>query len=119
LTNLRIGSLSTRTTHPFSLRQLQSIWDAVGLNVRMTNPYQLRTKGEMLLECRQQDLLRSLASRSTSCGRYARHGYKHCGQCVPCLVRRAAFQRWGEADTTAYKSANLGAHKDFDDVRSL
>jgi hypothetical protein len=119
LTNLRIGSLSTRTTHPYFLRQIQGIWDAVGLNVEILNPYQFRTKGELLIECRRQDSLQSLATQSTSCGRFSRYGYKHCGRCVPCLVRRAAFLRWGKPDTTSYKFSNLKAQLDFDDVRSL
>lgn len=119
LTNLRIGSLSTRTTHPYFLGQIQGIWEAVGLNVAILNPYQLRTKGELLAECRRQDLLRNLASQSTSCGRFGRYGYKHCGRCIPCLVRRAAFLRWGQPDGTVYEFANLNAQRDFDDVRSL
>lgn len=119
LTDLRLGSLSTRTTHPYFLRQIQGVWDAVGLSVEMVNPYQHRTKGEMLVECADQDLLQKLASRSTSCGRFARYGYKHCGRCVPCLVRRAAFERWGISDATQYKYGNLTVQRDFDDVRSL
>jgi hypothetical protein len=119
LTNLRIGTLSTRTTHPYFLRQIQRIWAAVGLNVEIFNPYQLRTKGELLAECRRQDLLQNLASQSTSCGRFGRYGYKHCGRCIPCLVRRAAFLKWGQPDGTDYEFANLKAQRDFDDVRSL
>jgi len=119
LTNLRIGTLSTRTTHPYFLRQIQSIWAAVGLDVEIRNPYQFRTKGELLAECRRQDLLQKLACQSTSCGRFGRYGYKHCGRCIPCLVRRAAFLRWGHPDETAYKFADLHAHRNFDDVRSL
>lgn len=119
LTNLRIGSLSTRTTHPYFLRQIQSIWSAVGLNVEILNPYQFRTKGELLAECQRQDLLQKLASRSTSCGRFGRYGYKHCGRCIPCLVRRAAFLRWGQPDGTIYEFTDLHAHRNFDDVRSL
>ncbi len=119
LTNLRIGSLSTRTTHPYFLRQMQSIWETVGLNVVIRNPYQFRTKGELLAECRRQDLLQNLASQSTSCGRFGRYGYKHCGRCIPCLVRRAAFLRWGQPDGTVYEFANLSAQREFDDVRSL
>lgn len=119
LTDLRIGSLSTRTTHPYFLRQIQCVWDAVGLNVEIVNPYQFRTKGELLVDCRRRDLLQSLASQSTSCGRFGRYGYKHCGRCVPCLVRRAAFLRWGQPDATDYEFANLKTQRDFDDVRSL
>lgn len=119
LTNLRIGTLSTRTTHPFFLGQIQAIWKAVGLRVEIQNPYQFRTKGELLAECRRQDVLQSLASQSTSCGRFGRYGYKHCGRCIPCLVRRAAFMKSGLPDGTEYEFADLKAQSGFDDVRSL
>ena len=102
LTPLRLGSLSTRTTHPLFIRQIQGILDAVGFHVRLLNPYQLKTKGEMLVECSDQSLLRELVFGSTSCGRFSRFNYKHCGRCVPCLVRRAAFLRWGRGDETIY-----------------
>lgn len=123
LTPMRIGSLSTRTTHPYYLSKLQSVLSAAGLNVRLQNPYQLKTKGEMLVGCQNQLLLKSLIGSTTSCGRYARTGFTQCGRCVPCLVRRASFLKWGTADSTpSYKYAELGTlgrrHRDFDDVRS-
>ena len=58
LTPLRLGSLSTRTTHPFFLQQLQKILDTSNFHVRLSNPYQFKTKGDMLLECSDQRLLR-------------------------------------------------------------
>jgi 7-cyano-7-deazaguanine synthase in queuosine biosynthesis len=119
LTDLRIGSLSTRTTHPYFLQEMQRIWNAVGLRVKIRNPYQFRTKGELLIGCKNQTLVRKLASRSTSCGRFGRYGYKHCGRCIPCLVRRAAFLAWGIRDATEYKFGSLRAQRTFDDVRSL
>lgn len=118
LTPLRVGSLSTRTTHPYFLRLIQQTWDRAGLKIRIENPYQHRTKGEMLLSCSDQDLLASLVSSSTSCGRFGRFGYRHCGRCVPCLVRRAAFIAWGQTDATEYVYEDLKAQSDFDDVRS-
>jgi hypothetical protein len=122
LTGARLGSLSTRTTHPVFLRSLQKLLDAAQLRVHMENPYQLKTKGEMLAGCADQVLLRSLATASTSCGRFGHYGYKHCGRCVPCQVRRAAFLAWGGADSTSYVFENLGTddeeHAGFDDVRS-
>lgn len=124
LTPLRLGSLSTRTTHPFYLASLQSIFDKAGLHIRIRNPYQFKTKGEMLNECQNQALLTSLIGGSTSCGRYARSGFTQCGRCVPCLVRRAAFHSWLGHDLTAgYKYSVLSTpdkkHRDFDDVRSV
>jgi hypothetical protein len=122
LTPARLGSLSTRTTHPSYLRQVQALLDAAGLRVQLLNPYQLKTKGEMLSECRDQAFLRRYAADTTSCGRFARNGFQHCGRCLPCLIRRAAFQRWGQRDSTQYKHANLSirnsANKNFIDVRA-
>ena len=123
LTPLRIGSLSTRTTHPFFIDQIQRILDAVGIRVRLINPYQFKTKGEMLIECADQTLLREMVFESTSCSRFSRFNYEHCGRCVPCLVRRAAFLHWGKEDETYYQFEDLsisdGQHSGFDDVRSV
>ena len=123
LTGGRIGSLSTRTAHPEFLGRLQEILDAAGLRVRITNPYATRTKGEMMLECTDHALLRALAPTSTSCGRFQRFSYRHCGRCVPCQVRHAAFLAWGVPDNTDYVYEPLGLpgsdHSGFDDVRSV
>lgn len=119
LTPLRIGSLSTRTTHPYFLGLIQQTWDAVGLNVQIENPYQHLTKGEMLSGCLDQNLLTQHASSSTSCGRFGRFGYQHCGRCVPCLVRRAAFIAWDQPDNTDYLYKDLEHQSSFDDVRSV
>ncbi len=123
LTDMRLGSLSTRTTHPVFFRLVHQLFDAVGLRVRIKNPYQLKTKGEMLRECADQNLLRAHACQTTSCGRYLIHGHTHCGRCLPCLVRRAAFHAAGVTDTTEYVFKELGRddddHAGFDDVRSV
>ena len=123
LTGGRLGSLSTRTAHPEFLRRLQQLLDAADLRVRITNPYATRTKGEMLLQCTDQSLLRTMAATSTSCGRFQRFAYRHCGRCVPCQVRRAAFLAWGVPDTTEYVYEPLGHrgsdYSGFDDVRSV
>jgi hypothetical protein len=122
LTPLRLGTLSTRTTHPHYLKLLQQVLDAAGLRVRMDNPFRLKTKGELLRECKNQPLLQSLICESTSCGRFARMSFKHCGRCVPCLVRRSAFHAAGIEDKTTYVYKNLSIkneeHRNFDDVRS-
>jgi hypothetical protein len=117
----RLGSLSTRTTHPVLLSLFQQMLTAAGLHVAIRNPYQFKTKGEMLQGCTDQALLRAHAIRSTSCGRYRRNGYMHCGRCVPCLIRRAAFRAWGVPDRTGYKYADVSLddadHARYDDVR--
>lgn len=123
LTISRIGSLSTRTTHPDFLGRMQEILDLVGLRVKIVNPYAEKTKGEMLRECLDQDLLSTEASISTSCGRFQRFNYTHCGRCLPCQVRRSAFLAWDYDDPTEYVYADLARldedHAAFEDVRSV
>ncbi|WP_316205315.1 Qat anti-phage system QueC-like protein QatC [Bradyrhizobium sp. SZCCHNS3004] len=123
LTGSRVGSLSTRTAHPYFLTLMQDILDAASIGVKIRTPYATKTKGEMLRECADQLLLRKLAGRSTSCGRFQRFNYRHCGRCVPCQVRRAAFLAWGEDDPTEYVYEDLGRddpdYAGFDDVRSV
>lgn len=123
LTGARLGSLSTRTAHPEFLNRIRDILRAAGLRVKIVNPYEHRTKGEMLTNCTDQTKLKALATSSVSCGRYRVFGYKHCGRCVPCQVRRAAFLAWGQPDTTGYIFDQLGKgdadHARFDDVRSV
>ncbi|WP_345453580.1 Qat anti-phage system QueC-like protein QatC [Arthrobacter gyeryongensis] len=123
LTNARIGSLSTRTAHPEFLGRMQKLLDETGLRVRIENPYAEKTKGEMLQNCLDQTLLMREAPISTSCGRFQRFNYRHCGRCVPCQIRRAAFTAWQQEDSTEYVFTDLGkpneAHAAFDDVRSV
>lgn len=98
----RMGSFSTKTTHPVYLKGIQNLWNNVGINLNLIMPYQFKTKGEVLAECKNQKLLKELVFRSVSCGKYRVKPYKlqHCGRCLPCLVRRAAFLKWGEDDET-------------------
>ncbi len=48
LTSRRIGSLSTKTTHPYYVQSIQALFDATKINVTMINPYQFKTMVEML-----------------------------------------------------------------------
>lgn len=101
LTARRIGSLSTRTTHPHFLTLMQQVLDALDLPVRITNPYAAQTKGEMLQSCADQTTLGAIAQYTVSCGKWKRTNMQ-CGKCVPCLIRRASFHAAGLADPTSY-----------------
>lgn len=109
----RVSSLSTRTTHPLFIGMLQSVLDELGISVELILPYRFKTKGEMMRECLDQKRLRELASDSTSCGRFRTYNRQHCGRCVPCLIRRAAFLAWGPGtDATNYRFPSvLGSDK--------
>jgi 7-cyano-7-deazaguanine synthase in queuosine biosynthesis len=101
LTHARAGSLSTRTTHPHFLGLFQNVLAALDLPVEVRTHYRFYTKGEMLQQCANQDLLRAGASTTMSCshpdaGRYqGRSPGKHCGYCIPCLIRRASLNSIG------------------------
>lgn len=97
----RLGSLSTKTTHPVYMQGIQSLWDALGIEAKLSFPYRYKTKGDLLMECADRVRLAELIGDSTSCGKYQRHKLTHCGECVPCMVRRAAFLKAGLTDTTA------------------
>lgn len=113
-TRRRTGSLSTRTTHPHFLTELSSIWTAAGINVRLRNPFDATTKGEMLAAAGLPNL-QQLASASYSCGKGKRLN-KQCGRCVPCLIRRAAFNQAGLQDDTKYRWSDLSLASKADDV---
>ena len=76
----------------------------------------------MLKGSLQQSILKKYAHTTTSCGRFGRYGFKHCGRCLPCLIRRSAFHAWNVADRTEYVYGNLGKkdqnHAASDDVRA-
>lgn len=104
----RVSSLSTRTTHPLFMAMLQELLEMLDIGVRLELPYRFKTKGEMLRECVNQTLLDTVASDSTSCGRYRTYNRTHCGRCVPCMIRRAAFLAWGQgSDRTTYAFPSL------------
>jgi hypothetical protein len=93
---LRFGALSTRTAHPHFIASMQRIIDAIGLKVALGNPYRHMTKGEMITSCADRPFLEKIAANSMSCSSPAKARYKklsprHCGYCVPCLIRRASL----------------------------
>ena len=113
---LRLGALSTRTTHPYYIARWNELLVQLALPGKIDNPYWDQTKGEMVLACANPDLLTHLAPYSMSCssptkGRYLGLNRQHCGYCLPCIIRRAALQAgFGHgADKTQYSIPDLKA----------
>ena len=106
LTRSRVGSASTRTTHPHFFRQISDATAAIGLPNPIVNPYRYRSKGQMLKETQNPQLLRRLAPLSVSCShpetaRYVGRKQGNCGYCFPCLIRRSSMAQVGW-DTEEY-----------------
>jgi 7-cyano-7-deazaguanine synthase in queuosine biosynthesis len=100
LTWNRLGSCSTRTTHPYFLEQLTGLWREAGLITPLVNPYEDLTKGEMVRRGRHRELLGRLVGGSVSCARPVVSRWQgrpagSCGYCYPCLMRRAALHSVG------------------------
>lgn len=111
LDTLRLGALSTRTTHPFYMARWNELLGALGIEGHLVNPYWDKTKGEMVAQCADGDLLERCVGYSLSCSSPAKARWKgepqgHCGYCLPCLIRRASLlgddpTEYGLADLTA------------------
>lgn len=97
LTSTRLSSHSTRTTHPYYLQTFKKVLLGIGIVNPVSNPYQFYTKGEMMVSCKNQQLLQSYYEKTLSCShpdnsRFTK-GQKpgiHCGYCVPCIIRQAS-----------------------------
>ena len=106
LTPLRIGSHSTRTTHPHYFSMMQELFDNMQIGVKIKNPYQFKTKGEMLSDCSKSQLVAQTETMSCShpSGRWDGEGNGHCGYCVPCIIRQAAFKASSLVDPFGYRN---------------
>lgn len=105
LTPLRAGSHSTRTTHPHYFSMMQTLFDNMESGVSIVNPYQFKTKGEMLKDCLNQQLVVNTETMSCSHPFVWRSKINaHCGYCVPCIIRQAAFHAAGLQDKFAYRN---------------
>lgn len=113
---LRLGSLSTRTTHPYYMSRFNELLRTVGLGSSLYNAYRHMTKGEMVERCTEREFLREQARYTISCSSPAKARFsqdeerrqsKNCGHCVPCLIRRAALKRGLGQDDTEYQLLDL------------
>ena len=94
---LRLGSHSTRTTHPFYLK----LWNTIVSDIFdfcIINPYWNKTKGEMASECLNHEVLKTAMGKSYSCSSVNSVSIQsgksnHCGHCLPCIIRRAAMHK--------------------------
>lgn len=113
LTDSRLGSFSTRTTHPHLMRLVRQLLANLGINVEVQLPYRFHTKGEMLKDCANQGMVKLGLTATMSCSHPGASRFTvgdpniHCGYCVPCIIRRAAVRASGKRDPTDYAFVDL------------
>jgi hypothetical protein len=106
----RLGSLSTRTTHPAFLQDLSAVLTTVGAHAVIENPFAQSTKGEMyqrVVGLVGLDEASAFLSATHSCaltGQRTHHisAEVPCGICFGCVLRRASFAASGVTDKTDY-----------------
>jgi len=99
----------TRHAHPKYHRLFNELLGQMSLSVAVGNPFRWKTKRQAVLEFRGAVGARKanlILAKTQSCWFYSYHQFhsrfkreriekkphQHCGLCVPCLVRRAAFR---------------------------
>lgn len=108
----RNGSSSTRTTHPFYMYLFQKMLNLLGINVRLENPYQFLTKGQMMNNCLDKEFLSRNIINTMSCSHPEQARWSgfsdpiHCGYCIPCTIRRASINEFSTPDPTLYRYLN-------------
>ncbi len=101
LTHGRIGAFSTHTAHPEVLSMMEDFLAGVlRYPLRIVNPYIYKTKAEVVKVI--WDELPAAIPVTISCWRSERlpSDATHCGECIPCLVRRIAIESHGGDPTT-------------------
>lgn len=100
LTGGRKGTCSTRTTHPYFLRQFNSILEQVGIKNTITNFFAYNTKREIVRQVKDTEAFKRCYADTISCShpclaRYNKNGSKeypiNCGYCYPCLIRKSSL----------------------------
>lgn len=106
----QLGSLSTRTTHPWFLAELSRISEQAGAWGKISNPFASLTKGDMfrwLADEAGDDAASEFLSATNSCAFTNKRWFgvtatSHCGTCFGCLVRRASFAAAKVPDRSTY-----------------
>jgi 7-cyano-7-deazaguanine synthase in queuosine biosynthesis len=102
LNSARIGAFSTHTAHPEVLSAMESyLKQALAYELKIWNPYVYKTKKEVI-----EPIIKSapqMIALSNSCWKSARlpGSANHCGECIPCYIRRIAIESY-QKDPTKY-----------------
>lgn len=92
----RIGAFSTHTAHPEFVHEVGNYFtNLLGFPIEITNPYLYKTKAETISKLVK--FHPKAVEISVSCWRGSRlsKDYNHCGDCVPCLIRRISTEYGG------------------------
>ena len=129
LTNSRMGSCSTRTTHPYFISSFKNILLRVGIKNPIENFFAYNSKREIVSMVKDRPAFTKGFMDTISCShpcqaRYNKTGSRtypiNCGYCYPCLIRKGSLLDVKDDGNYSYRespSAILMKYSDGD--RSL
>jgi 7-cyano-7-deazaguanine synthase in queuosine biosynthesis len=95
-TGARISSFSTHTAHPEVINGMSEVLSSLlSYEIKVINPFVYLTKAEVIRDLLQNHM--SAAKLAVSCWKASRvvGERNHCGECIPCLIRRIAVESNG------------------------
>lgn len=106
----RGGTLTTRSTHPYTFKLVSGLLAKLQIDVIVRNPFSGLTKGELVAAAMPDLMNENYASATTASFSCAKGGSQfhggdsnhNCGLCVACVVRRGAFLGANVSDPTPY-----------------
>jgi hypothetical protein len=94
LTAARLGAFSTHTAHPEVVHEMERLLGGLlEFPLQIRNPFLYQMKAECIATLAREHT--EILGRSVSCWKASRQAPAHCGECVPCLVRRIALEANG------------------------
>lgn len=129
ITPSRIGTCSTRTTHPKFLRMLNNILHSIGFKTTVQNPYKYLSKADVVKTVENSNAFKEGAALTISCSHPSINRYtiggtypKNCGYCYPCLIRKSSLAHLNLTEDYTFDLNNsfwsMSTNKK-DDIRSM
>jgi len=119
---------NTKTAHPKFLADFNKLIDSLfPSSITIENPFVIRTKGEIVQEL-DNDEFKPMIKETITCS----HAFKlqiqkgvtakHCGKCIPCILRRASVHHanlWDYDDEYAYNILDEFDNLEYDAKTTL
>ena len=100
------------------MARFNELLQGLGIKTSLENRYRHMTKGQMIASSSDKPFIAKEARNTMSCSAPTKYRFakdkslrkpQHCGHCVPCLIRRAAFLAGLGKDDKSYTIPNLKA----------
>lgn len=112
LNPVKNGRFTTKTTHPKTIKLFNSLLSVLGLDLKISNPFQYKTKGEIIDKLDEGFKKEIVNTHTCSLSRQNPHlleKKKQCGFCIPCILRKISLGSYGNEEFDVEYEVNYGA----------